>query len=243
MTEDAIRTIDGRSESGCAVLILIDHGTITISDGELTDQTANHLRLDMENAGKLGKVLVALAAAFETDATRDGDAKRSGTERSDDERALLRSMAARAARASGSSGWTSDQLSMLDTLASRGADREDFNSLTPERFIQFCEAWLQMDDRIGEAQCRHDDKRGGLPTPAARLHRPCAERPTAPPSASRPCRTGSAARLPRAGSSNPCGRHARAASRPRLWNICASPPGSASAPLQWRRRKGRGNPA
>ena len=60
MTEDAIRTVDSRSESGCAVLILIDHGMITISDGELTDQTANHLRLDMENAGKLGKVLVAL---------------------------------------------------------------------------------------------------------------------------------------------------------------------------------------
>ena len=153
MTEDAIRTVEGRSESGCAVLILIDHGTITISDGELTDQTANHLRLDMENAGKLGKVLVALAAAFETDATRDGDGTRSGAERGDDERALLRAMAARAARTSGSSGWTSDQLAMLDTLASRGADREDFNSLTPERFVQFCEAWLQMDDRIGETQC------------------------------------------------------------------------------------------
>jgi hypothetical protein len=72
MTEDPIRTLDSRSESGCAVLILIDHGTITISDSESTDQAANHLRLDMENAGKLGKVLVALAAAFETDATRDG---------------------------------------------------------------------------------------------------------------------------------------------------------------------------
>jgi hypothetical protein len=153
MTEDAIRTVDARSESGCAVLILIDHGTITISDGELTDKSANHLSLDMENAGKLGKVLVALAAAFETDAPRDGDGKRSGTERSDDERALLRAMAARAARTSGSSGWTGDQLAMLDTLASRGADREDFKSLTPERFVQFCEAWLQMDDRIGETQC------------------------------------------------------------------------------------------
>ena len=153
MTEDPIRTLDSRSESGCAVLILIDHGTITISDSESTDQAANHLRLDMENAGKLGKVLVALASAFETDGTRDGDGKRSGTERSDDERALLRAMAARAGRTSGSSGWTSDQLSMLDALASRGGDREDFNSLTPERFVQFCEAWLQMDDRIGETQC------------------------------------------------------------------------------------------
>jgi hypothetical protein len=155
MTEDAIRTVDSRSESGCAVLILIDHGTITISDGELTDQTANHLRLNMENAGKLGKVLVALAAAFETDPTPDGDGKPSVTERSDgdDMRGLLRAMAARAARTPGSSGWTSDQLSMLDTLASRGADREDFKSLTPERFVQFCEAWLQMDDRIGETQC------------------------------------------------------------------------------------------
>ena len=152
MTEDAIQTVDSRSESGGAVLILIDHGTITISDGELTDPTANHLRLDVENAGKLGKVLVALAAAYETDA-RDGDGKRSGTERGDDERALLRAMAARAARTSGSSGLTSDQLSMLDALVSRGADREDFKSLTPERFVQVYEAWLQMDDRIGETQC------------------------------------------------------------------------------------------
>jgi hypothetical protein len=153
MTEDAIRTVDSRSESGCAVLILIDHGTITVSDGELSDETANHLHLDVENAGKLGKVLVALAAAFETDATRDGDGTRSGTERSDDERALLRGMAPRAARTFAPSGWTSDQLSMLDTLASRGSDREGFQSLTPERFVQFYEAWLQMDDRIGETQC------------------------------------------------------------------------------------------
>jgi hypothetical protein len=150
MTEDAIRTIDSRAGSGCAVLILIDDGTITISDGELADQTANHLRLDMENAGKLGKVLIALAAAFETDPTRDGDGKPSSAERTDDEHALLRAMAALVGRASGS---TSDQLSMLETLASRGADREDFRSLTPERFVQFCEAWLQKDDRIGETQC------------------------------------------------------------------------------------------
>jgi hypothetical protein len=153
MTEDAIRTVDSRSESGCAVLILIDNGMITISDGELTDQTANHLRLDVENAGKLGKVLVALAAALETDPTRDGDGKHPVTERSDDERALLRAMAARAALTPGSSGWSSDHLSMIDTLVSRGANREDFNSLTPERFVQFCEAWLQMDDRISETQC------------------------------------------------------------------------------------------
>src|SRR3984957_4808141 len=116
MTEDAIRTVDSRSDSGCAVLILIDHGTITISDGELTDQTANHLRLDMENAGKLGKGLVALAAGFEADAARGGEAKGSGVGGRGDERALPRAMAARAARTSGSSGWTSDQLSMLDTL-------------------------------------------------------------------------------------------------------------------------------
>ena len=150
MTEDAIRTIDSRAESGCAVLILIDDGTITISDGELTDQTANHLRLDMENAGKLGKVLIALAAAFETDPTRDGDGKRSGTERSDDEHALLRAMAALArARV------RIDERSAFHARdpGVPGADREDFRSLTPERFVQFCEAWLQKDDRIGETQC------------------------------------------------------------------------------------------
>jgi hypothetical protein len=153
MTEDAIRTVDSRSESGGAVLILIDQGTITISDGESTDQTTNHLRLDVDNAGKLGKVLVALAAALATDPTRDGDGKRPVSERSDDERALLRDMAARAARTSGPSGWSSDQLAMIDTLASRGANREDFKALTPERFVQYCEAWLQMDDRISETQC------------------------------------------------------------------------------------------
>ena len=54
MTEDALRTAD----SGRTILILIDDGTITISDGELTDQTANHLRVDVANAGKLGKVLI-----------------------------------------------------------------------------------------------------------------------------------------------------------------------------------------
>jgi hypothetical protein len=153
MTEDAIRAVDSRSESGCAILILIDHGTIVISDGELTDQTANHLRLDMENAGKLGKVLVALAAALQTDPTRDGDGNHSVTERSDDERALIRAMAERAARTSGSSEWSSDQLAMIDTLVSRGAIREDSKALTPERFVQFCEAWLQMDDRISETEC------------------------------------------------------------------------------------------
>ncbi len=153
MTEYAIRALDSRSERGRAILILIDHGTITISDGESTDETANHLRLDMENAGKLGKVLVALAAALEIDPTRDGDGQHSVTGRSDDERALIRGMAARAARASGSAGWSSDQLAMIDTLVSRGANREDFKALTPERFVQFCEAWLQMDDRISETQC------------------------------------------------------------------------------------------
>jgi hypothetical protein len=107
----------------------------------------------MENAGKLGKVLVALAAALETDPTRDGDGEHSVTERSDDERALIRGMAARAARKSGSSGWSSDQLAMIDTLVSGGANREDFKALTPERFVQFCEAWLQMDGRISETQC------------------------------------------------------------------------------------------
>jgi hypothetical protein len=151
MTEDAIRTLDSRAESGCTILILIDDGTITISDGELTDPTANHLRVDVENAGKLGKVLLALAAALGTDSTRDGTQSEAG--RSDDERALLRAMAARAARTTGSSGWSSDQLAVIDTLVSRGAHREDFEALTPERFVQFCEAWLQMDGRINETQC------------------------------------------------------------------------------------------
>ena len=151
MTEFAIRAVDSRSEDGFAIRILIDHGTITISDGEVTDQTTNYLCLDVENAGKLGKVLVALAAALETDPTRDRD--HSVTERSDDERALLRAMAARAALTSGSSGWSSDQLAMVNTLVSHGANREDFKALTPERFVQFCEAWLQMDDRISETQC------------------------------------------------------------------------------------------
>jgi hypothetical protein len=153
MTEDAIRTLDNRSESGCTILILIDDGTITISDGELTDQTANHLRVDVENAGKLGKVLVALAAALETDSPRDVDGKQPETERIDDERALLRTMAARAARTPGSSGWSSDQLAKIDTLVSGVTNREQFKALTPERFVQFCEAWLQMDDRINETQC------------------------------------------------------------------------------------------
>ena len=153
MTEDPIRTVDSSSESGSTILILINNGTITISDGELTDQTANHLRVDVENAGKLGKVLVALAAALETDSTRDGDRKHSVTERSDDDRALLRAMAARAARTSGSSEWSGDQLAMIDTLVSRGAHREDFKALTAERFVQLCEAWLQMDDRINETEC------------------------------------------------------------------------------------------
>jgi hypothetical protein len=151
MTEFAIRAVDSRSEDGFAVRILIDHGRITIADGELTDQTTNYLCLDVENAGKLGKVLVALGAALESDPTRHGD--HSVTERSDDERALLRAMAARAALTSGSSGWSSDQLAMVNTLVSHGANREDFKALTPERFVQFCEAWLQMDDRISETQC------------------------------------------------------------------------------------------
>lgn len=153
MTEGAIRTVDSRSKGGCTILILIDDGTITISDGELTDETANHLRVDVENAGKLGKVLVALAAALDTDLTSTRDAKQSETDRSDDERALLRAMAARAARTSVSSDWSSDQLAMIDTLVSRGANREDFDALTPDRFVQFCEAWLQMDNRINETQC------------------------------------------------------------------------------------------
>ncbi len=148
MTEDAIRTVDSGADSGCAILVLIDDGMITISDGELTDETANHLRMDVENAGKLGKVLVALAGALETNSTRDGKSSEAG--RTDDERALLRGMAA---RVSGSSSLSSDQLAMIDSLVSSGAQREDFKSLTPERFAQFCEAWLQMDDRINETQC------------------------------------------------------------------------------------------
>ena len=151
MTEDAIRTEGSPSVSGPTILISINDGTITISDGELTDQTTNHLCFDVENAGKLGKVLVALAASLETDPTRDGH--QSATERSDDESSLLRAMAARAALTSGSSGWSSDQLAMVNTLVSHGANREDFKALTPERFVQFCEAWLQMDDRISETQC------------------------------------------------------------------------------------------
>jgi hypothetical protein len=153
MTEGAIRTVGSRSETGCTILISIDDGTITISDGELTDQTASRLRVDVENAGKLGKVLVALAAALGTDPTRDVDGRQSEAERSGDERALLRAMAARAARPSASPEWSSDELAMIETLVSRGAQREDFNAMTPERFVQFCEAWLQMDDRINETQC------------------------------------------------------------------------------------------
>jgi hypothetical protein len=153
MTDDAIRTVDTRSVSGCTILISIDDGTITISDGELTDQTASRLRVDVENAGKLGKVLVALAAALGTDPTRDGDGNQLEAQRSGDERALLRAMTARAARASVSPEWSSDQLAMIETLVSRGAQREDFNAMTPERFAQFCDAWLQMDDRINETQC------------------------------------------------------------------------------------------
>jgi hypothetical protein len=153
MTEGAIRTVGSRSEGSGTILILIDDGTITISDGELTDQTANHLCVDVENAGKLGKVLVALAAALDTDSSPQGGGKQSETQRNGDERALLRAMAAQAARPSVSSGWSSEQLAMIDTLVSRGADREEFNDLTPERFVQFCEAWLQKDDRINETQC------------------------------------------------------------------------------------------
>ena len=153
MTEFAIRAVDSRSEDGFAVRILIEHATITLSDGELTDETANHLRVDVENAGKLGKVLVALAAALGSDPTGAGDGKQPHTERNDDERAFVRAMAARAALTSGSSEWSSDQLAMIDTLVSRGASREEFKALTPERFVQFCEAWLQMDDRMNETQC------------------------------------------------------------------------------------------
>jgi hypothetical protein len=151
MAEGAIRTVGSQSESGCTILVLVNDSTITISDGELTDHTANHLRVDVENAGKLGKVLVALAAALGTDSSPDGKQPEAGG--SDDERALLRAMAARAARTPGSSRWSSDQLAVIDTLVSRGAHREDFDALTPERFVQFCEAWLQMDGRINETQC------------------------------------------------------------------------------------------
>ena len=49
--------------------------------------------------------------------------------------------------------WSSDQLAMIDTLVSRGAQPRGLQALTPERFVQFCEAWLQMDDRINETQC------------------------------------------------------------------------------------------
>ena len=76
MTEFAIRAVDSRSEGDFAVRILNDHGKITISDGELTDQTTNHLCFDVENAGKLGKVLVALAASLETDPTGTGTSRR-----------------------------------------------------------------------------------------------------------------------------------------------------------------------
>ncbi|MDT5163693.1 MAG: hypothetical protein QOC88_587 [Mycobacterium sp.] len=148
MTEDALRTAD----SGRTVMILIDDGTITISDGELTDQTANHLRVDVANAGKLGKVLIALAAALKGDSSLDRNAKQSETE-GDDDRALLRAMAARAARIPGSSGWSSDQLALIDTLVSGGADREEFKTLTSERLVQFLEAWVEMDDRFNQAQC------------------------------------------------------------------------------------------
>ena len=51
MAEDAIRTVGSLEENGCTILILVNDGTITISDGELTDQTANHLCVDVENAG------------------------------------------------------------------------------------------------------------------------------------------------------------------------------------------------
>lgn len=148
MTETVIRTTGSRPESGCSILLSIDDGTITISDGELTDASTNHLRVDVENAAKLGKVLVALAAALDPDSTPDG--KQVETERGDDQRALLRAMAARAARTSVTSGLSSDQLAKIDTLISRGANGED---LTPDRFLQFCEAWLQMDDRLNETQC------------------------------------------------------------------------------------------
>jgi hypothetical protein len=62
-------------------------------------------------------------------------------------------MAARAVGESGTSGWSDDQLAMIDRLVSRGADREDFKAMTPERFVQFCEPWLQRGDRINESEC------------------------------------------------------------------------------------------
>jgi hypothetical protein len=153
MTDEAIRTVDSGPDSGCSILISIADGTVTISDGELTDQATNHLRLDMENAGKLGKVLVALAAALDADSIRDDQSERPAAQGIADERTLLRAMAARAARTPGSSEWSSDQLALIDSLISRGADREDIKAVTPERFVQFCEAWLQMDNRINETQC------------------------------------------------------------------------------------------
>jgi hypothetical protein len=149
MTDDAIRTMGSSAENGCTILILVNDGTITISDGELTDKTANHLRVDIENAGKLGKVLVALAAALGSDSTRDGDGKQSDAGRTGDQADLLRAMAAGLA----TSGWSEDQLAMIDSLVSRGAQREDFKTMTPDRFAQLCEAWLQMGDRINETQC------------------------------------------------------------------------------------------
>ena len=165
MTEGPIRTVDGRSDSGCVISVSLSHRTITISDGDLTDQTTNHLRLDVENAGKLGKVLVGLAAALETDSTRDGHGKHS-TGRSDDERAVLRATESAAERSSGSSEWSSDQLAMIDTLVSGGANREDFTASAPERYMQFCEAlrklqdhqvlyggWQELSERITETQC------------------------------------------------------------------------------------------
>jgi hypothetical protein len=153
MTEDAIRTMGSSAESGCTILILVNDGTITISDGEAADAAANHLRLDINNAGKLGKVLVALASALETDSTQDGDGKQPEAGRSDDNGALLRAMAARAVGGTGTARWSDDQLATIDDLVSRGAHREDFKTMTPELFAQFCEAWLQMSDRINETEC------------------------------------------------------------------------------------------
>jgi hypothetical protein len=151
MTGSAIRTVDSYSEPGCAIQILIDRGTITISQGESTEEATSSLSLDAKNAGRLGKVLVALATALQTDPSGDGgDAD---AERSDDERSLLRAVAARTARTSGSPEWSSDQLAMFNALVSRGANLEDFKGLTPARFMQFCEAWLQKDGRISETQC------------------------------------------------------------------------------------------
>jgi hypothetical protein len=125
---------------------LVKDGTITISDGEVTDTTANHLRVDIENAGKLGKVLVALAAALGSDSSRDGDGTQSEAGRTGDEADLLRVMAA-------GLGTSDDQLAMIDSLVSRGARREDFKTMTPDRFAQLREAWQQIGDRINETQC------------------------------------------------------------------------------------------